>query len=67
MFSHGRLIQNLTFSSYGPNNLDKEMQYLWHRTPDNWYHQPTPDGPIVMFKTDEREPLKSIVPLKQPM
>ncbi|KAG8906966.1 bifunctional endoribonuclease/protein kinase ire1 [Tulasnella sp. 403] len=61
VFAHGRVIQNLTYTSYGPNNLDKEMQALWRRTPDNRYHQPTPDGTLLMFKTDEHEPFRSFM------
>ncbi|KAG9035077.1 bifunctional endoribonuclease/protein kinase ire1 [Tulasnella sp. JGI-2019a] len=67
VFSRGRIIQNLTYSAYGPNNMDKDMQYLWHRTPDNWYHQPTPDGNLLMFKTDEREPLRYMMKFRRPI
>lgn len=47
--------------------MDKEMQYLWRQTPDNRYHQSSPDGTLLMFKTDEREPFRSFIKLKQPV
>ncbi|KIO24377.1 hypothetical protein M407DRAFT_26191 [Tulasnella calospora MUT 4182] len=65
VFSHDQVIQNLTYASYGPNSIDKEMQHHWHRTPDNLYHQPTPDGSLVIFKTDEQEPFHSFIKLKR--
>ncbi|KAG8859750.1 bifunctional endoribonuclease/protein kinase ire1 [Tulasnella sp. 330] len=67
VFSRGRIIQNLTYSAYGPNNMDKDVQYLWHRTPDNRYHQPTPDGNLIMFKTDEKDPLRYMMKFKRPI
>ncbi|KAG8950157.1 bifunctional endoribonuclease/protein kinase ire1 [Tulasnella sp. 424] len=67
VYSHDQVIQNLTYSSYGPNNVDKELQYHWRRTPDNLYHQPTPDGSLLMFKIDEKEPFRSFIKLKRPI
>lgn len=67
VFLRGRPIQNLTYSAYGPNNLNKDMQDVWNRTPDNRYHQPTPDGTLLMFKTDEKEPLKAGHMFRRPM
>ncbi|KAG9040672.1 bifunctional endoribonuclease/protein kinase ire1, partial [Tulasnella sp. UAMH 9824] len=68
VFSHDQVIQNLTYASYGPNSIDKEIQYHWRRTPDNLYHLPTPDGKLLMFKTDEKEPFHSFIDkLKRPI
>ncbi|KAG9016054.1 bifunctional endoribonuclease/protein kinase ire1, partial [Tulasnella sp. 427] len=67
VYLHDHVIQNLTYSSYGPNNIDKELQYHWRRTPDNLYHQPTPDGSLLMFKIDEKEPFHSFIKLKRPI
>ncbi|KAG8898294.1 bifunctional endoribonuclease/protein kinase ire1, partial [Tulasnella sp. 417] len=67
VFSHDQVIQNLTYASYGANNIDKEMQHHWRRTPDNLYHQPTPDGNLLMFKTDEKEPFHSFINLNRPV
>ncbi|KIO24388.1 hypothetical protein M407DRAFT_26199 [Tulasnella calospora MUT 4182] len=67
VFAHDQVIQNLTYASYGSNSIDTEMQYHWHRTPDNLYHQPTPDGSLLMFKTDGKETFRSFIILKYPI
>ncbi|KAG8907860.1 bifunctional endoribonuclease/protein kinase ire1 [Tulasnella sp. 417] len=67
VFSSGQVTQNLTYASYGSKGIDKEMQYHWRRTPDNFYHQSTPDGTLLMFKTDEKEPFHSFINLKHPV
>ncbi|KAG8915378.1 bifunctional endoribonuclease/protein kinase ire1 [Tulasnella sp. 408] len=58
VFLHGQVVQNLTYASYGPNSTDKEVQDDWRNTPDNLYHLLTPDGSLLMFKTDEKEPFQ---------
>ncbi|KAG9021947.1 bifunctional endoribonuclease/protein kinase ire1 [Tulasnella sp. JGI-2019a] len=67
VFSKGRVIQNLTYSAYDPKDIDKKVKYLWHQMPDSWYHQPTPDGSLLVFKTDEREPLRHLVKFEHPI
>ncbi|KAG8950158.1 bifunctional endoribonuclease/protein kinase ire1 [Tulasnella sp. 424] len=66
VYSHGQVIHTLTYLSYGPNNVDKELQDRWRRTPDNLCHQTTPDGSLLMFKIDEKEPFRSFIKLKHP-
>ncbi|KAG9040674.1 bifunctional endoribonuclease/protein kinase ire1 [Tulasnella sp. UAMH 9824] len=68
VYVHGQVIQNLTYASYGPNTTEKEVQYDWRNTPDNLYHLPTPDGKLLVFKTDEKEPFHSFIDrLKRPI
>ncbi|KAG8895321.1 bifunctional endoribonuclease/protein kinase ire1, partial [Tulasnella sp. 417] len=67
IFSPGQVTQNLTYASYGSRNIDKEMQDHWRRTPDNFYHQSTPDGTLLTFKTDEKEPFRTFITLKHPI
>ncbi|KAL1721557.1 hypothetical protein EV715DRAFT_249010 [Schizophyllum commune] len=43
-------IQNLSFSTYGPNNQDMPMQSLYHRTKDDAYIQSLPTGEILSFR-----------------
>ncbi|KDQ07551.1 hypothetical protein BOTBODRAFT_38751 [Botryobasidium botryosum FD-172 SS1] len=59
-------VQNLAFSTYGPNNIDRSQQTLWSRTPDDLYLQTLPDGTILSFKTDTDEKLQWITKLTQP-
>ncbi|EJD02004.1 uncharacterized protein FOMMEDRAFT_109089 [Fomitiporia mediterranea MF3/22] len=44
-------VQNLTFSTYGPNNQDLPMQATYRRTPDDTYIQSTAAGEIMSFRT----------------
>ncbi|KAL5514856.1 hypothetical protein ACEPAG_2172 [Sanghuangporus baumii] len=44
-------VQNLTFSTYGPNNQDLPVQSTYRRTPDDMYIQPTAAGEIMSFRT----------------
>lgn len=49
--SHSKLIQTLSFSTYGPNNMNKSLQALWNHTPDDIYLQPSWDGQTFAFET----------------
>ncbi|KAG8809999.1 bifunctional endoribonuclease/protein kinase ire1, partial [Serendipita sp. 399] len=51
VFSHNILLQTLSFSSYGPNNMNKQIQEVWKRTPDDVYVQPSWDGQTYAFDT----------------
>lgn len=44
-------VQNLSFSTYGPNNQDQVLQSLYRRTADDTYVQSIPNGKIMAFKT----------------
>ena len=44
-------VQNLSFSTYGPNNQDQVIQSWYRRTADDTYIQSLPDGQIMSFKT----------------
>ncbi|EKM57175.1 uncharacterized protein PHACADRAFT_254759 [Phanerochaete carnosa HHB-10118-sp] len=44
-------VQNLSFSTYGPNNQDQVMQNLYRRTADDTYIQSLPNGKILSFKS----------------
>lgn len=46
------MVQNLFYSSYGPNNIDKDKQSKWKRTPDDLYIQSHPNGQLLAFQTD---------------
>jgi serine/threonine-protein kinase/endoribonuclease IRE1 len=53
------VIQNLAFSAYGPNNIDRDNQLDWTDTPDSRYLQPLPDGTVLSFDFKrERDPLR---------
>ena len=54
------IVQNLSFSVYGPNNVDRERQLTWTRTQDDRYLQPLTDGQIMSFRTskDSGDPLE---------
>ncbi|KZS96981.1 hypothetical protein SISNIDRAFT_450770 [Sistotremastrum niveocremeum HHB9708] len=43
--------QYLTFSAYGPNNVDRARQNSWKKTPDNQYMQVLPNGQVFSFRT----------------
>jgi serine/threonine-protein kinase/endoribonuclease IRE1 len=42
--------QNLSFSTYGPNNQDLSYQLLYKRTPDDTYVQAMANGKIMSFQ-----------------
>ncbi|KAI0683708.1 hypothetical protein BC835DRAFT_1423036 [Cytidiella melzeri] len=42
--------QNLSFSTYGPNNQDGSFQSLYRRTPDDTYVQAMANGKIMSFQ-----------------
>ncbi|KAH8112370.1 hypothetical protein DFH11DRAFT_1607229 [Phellopilus nigrolimitatus] len=48
-------VQNLTFSTYGPNNQDHAIQGTYRRTPDDTYIQSMPNGEIMSFRTSTSE------------
>ncbi|KAH7928380.1 hypothetical protein BV22DRAFT_1059205 [Leucogyrophana mollusca] len=43
-------IQNLSFSTYGPNNQDNSLQAAYRRTADNTYIESLPNGQIMSFR-----------------
>ncbi|KAG5644674.1 hypothetical protein DXG03_007973 [Asterophora parasitica] len=47
-------IQNLSFSVYGPNNKDNNLQATYRRTKDDAYIQSLPSGEIISFKARQR-------------
>ncbi len=55
VFSMDKLLQTLSFSSYGPNNVDAALQANWVRTPDDLYFQPSWDGTTYAFQTSKIE------------
>lgn len=46
------LVQNLSFSTYGPNNQDNLLQAAYSHTRDNCYIQSLPNGDIISVKAD---------------
>jgi serine/threonine-protein kinase/endoribonuclease IRE1 len=53
-------MQNLSFSTYGPNNQDMHLQAGYRQTKDSSYIQGLPDGNIISFNSrpskDPRRP-----------
>ncbi|KAF8166060.1 hypothetical protein BJ912DRAFT_889548 [Pholiota molesta] len=45
------VVQELSFSTYGPNNKDAHLQAIYRRTHDNTYLQPLPNGEVIAFRT----------------
>ncbi|KAJ6591077.1 hypothetical protein DFH09DRAFT_192933 [Mycena vulgaris] len=43
-------VQNLSFSTYGPNNQDNVLQASYRNTKDDAYIQSLPNGEIISFK-----------------
>ncbi|KAJ7883281.1 hypothetical protein B0H13DRAFT_1890511 [Mycena leptocephala] len=43
-------VQNLSFSTYGPNSHDNVLQASYRNTKDNAYIQSLPNGKIISFK-----------------
>ncbi|KAG1737524.1 uncharacterized protein EDB91DRAFT_1055143 [Suillus paluster] len=48
-------IQNLSFSTYGPNNQDNVMQAAYRKTQDSTYIDSLPSGTIVSLKPHEND------------
>ncbi|KAJ7805583.1 hypothetical protein B0H14DRAFT_3771156 [Mycena olivaceomarginata] len=46
-------VQNLSFSTYGPNNQDNILQGSYRNTKDDAYIQSLPNGEIISFKARE--------------
>ncbi|KAI0058346.1 kinase-like protein [Artomyces pyxidatus] len=56
-------VQNLSFSTYGPNNQDLEQQASYKRAVDDVYVETLPNGEIISFKTRASDvPLGSHIP-----
>lgn len=55
-------VQNLSFSTYGPNNQDQVTQSLYRRTMDDTYIQSLPNGKIMSFKTTLSDADPNIAP-----
>ncbi|KIM27925.1 hypothetical protein M408DRAFT_329839 [Serendipita vermifera MAFF 305830] len=51
VFYHSTLLQTLSFSTYGPNNVNKPLQNVWKRTPDDVYLQPSWDHTTYAFSS----------------
>ncbi|KAI6132924.1 hypothetical protein EV401DRAFT_1914944 [Pisolithus croceorrhizus] len=49
-------VQNLSFSAYGPNNQDNDMQSKYRRTSDNTYIHSLPNGNVFSFKATKTDP-----------
>ncbi len=47
------VVQQLSFSRYGPNNVDRELQSQWLKTPDDRYVQSLPSGDIISFRLSD--------------
>ncbi|PFH53439.1 hypothetical protein AMATHDRAFT_54469 [Amanita thiersii Skay4041] len=52
-------VQNLSFSSYGPNNQDNHLQTSYKRTKDDAYIQSLPSGEIFAFKAKSKDSKKT--------
>ncbi|KAG1752201.1 hypothetical protein EDB19DRAFT_1672479, partial [Suillus lakei] len=48
-------IQNLSFSTYGPNNQDNVLQAAYRKTQDSTYIDSLPSGTIVSLKAHESD------------
>ncbi|KAI0251823.1 hypothetical protein BJV78DRAFT_1207008 [Lactifluus subvellereus] len=44
-------VHHLSFSAYGPNNQDLQSQAAYHRSVDDLYIEPLPNGEVISFKT----------------
>ncbi|KAI0269552.1 hypothetical protein BGY98DRAFT_1014131 [Russula aff. rugulosa BPL654] len=54
-------IQHLSFSTYGPNNQDLQRQAAYHRSVDQLYLEPLPNGEVISFKVqDDIDPTASV-------
>ncbi|KDQ56896.1 hypothetical protein JAAARDRAFT_59114 [Jaapia argillacea MUCL 33604] len=61
-FSKSTNIQNLSFSTYGPNNQDNVLQSTYHRTPDDLYLQSLPDGKVISFNIRDSDGQQNYTP-----
>ncbi|KAJ7130190.1 hypothetical protein C8R44DRAFT_699316 [Mycena epipterygia] len=52
-------VQNLSFSTYGPNNQDNVLQASYRNTKDDAYIQSLPNGEIISFKARGEAQLNS--------
>ncbi|CAG7850156.1 Serine/threonine-protein kinase/endoribonuclease IRE1 AltName: Full=Endoplasmic reticulum-to-nucleus signaling 1; Includes: RecName: Full=Serine/threonine-protein kinase; Includes: RecName: Full=Endoribonuclease; Flags: Precursor [Serendipita indica DSM 11827] len=51
VISHNTVLQTLSFSSYGPNNMHKSLQGAWRRTPDGIYLESDWEGRMYAFES----------------
>ncbi len=56
-------VQNLSFSTYGPNNQDNVLQAAYRRPRDDAYIQGLPNGNIISFKATGSDSQASTPPL----
>ena len=57
IMSKTSLLQSLTFTVYGPNNVDRDRQVNWDHTPDDVYVQPGWEGTTYGFESRKEVPL----------
>lgn len=55
VYAGGKKIQHLSYSRYGPNNIDNSLQMRWTETPDALYMQSHPRGHLWAFSTNQSE------------
>ncbi|KAI0316237.1 hypothetical protein OF83DRAFT_1128090 [Amylostereum chailletii] len=46
-------VQKLSFSAYGPNKQDQDVQLVYRRTADDVYVEPLPNGEIISFRVQD--------------
>ncbi|KAJ7031663.1 hypothetical protein C8F04DRAFT_1235902 [Mycena alexandri] len=54
-------VQNLSFSTYGPNNQDNVLQAAYRSTKDDAYIQSLPKGEIISFKAKQNSASDSVI------
>jgi len=58
----GTKIQQLSYSRYGPSNIDSSPQIRWYKTPDAIYVQSHPRGHLWAFSTNRSEVVDWLLP-----
>ncbi|KAJ7057037.1 hypothetical protein C8F01DRAFT_1153173 [Mycena amicta] len=64
---HRMPVQNLSFSTYGPNNQDNLLQAAYRNTKDDAYVQSLPSGEIISFKARETNSMLWVYKFNDPI
>jgi serine/threonine-protein kinase/endoribonuclease IRE1 len=61
------VLQHLSFSTYGPNNQDLQRQAAYHRSVDDLYIEPLPNGEVISFKVPGDIDPTTTIPENRPL
>ncbi|QRW13496.1 Serine/threonine-protein kinase [Ceratobasidium sp. AG-Ba] len=60
---NGKVVQELSYTKYGPDGVHRALQAAWTRSPDSTYFQPSPDNKLYTFANGQLKRYENTYPL----